>query len=82
MDAETMEYIDKKIGEKNMSGDLGASQAATLALLADTSRAGRGGYFGGGYGEGGGAGIMFPGNSMLAAGAHADGTAVKTSTLR
>ncbi len=34
------------------AGSVGASDAAVLALLADTSRAGRGGW-GGGYGEGG-----------------------------
>lgn len=38
---------------------------------------GFGGY-GAGYGFGGGQG-MYPGNSMLAAGAHADGTALKTA---
>lgn len=63
--------------EYNMSGELGATQAATLALLSDTARAGNRGY-GYGGGEGGfGGGMMFPGNSMLAAGAHADGTATK-----
>ncbi|MEE9573501.1 MAG: hypothetical protein V3W20_10665 [Candidatus Neomarinimicrobiota bacterium] len=36
------------------NGGLNANTAATLALLADTSRAGRGGMYGGGYGEGGG----------------------------
>ncbi|KKK93586.1 hypothetical protein LCGC14_2691420 [marine sediment metagenome] len=36
-------------------GNVGAADAAVLALLADTSRAGRGGMFGGGFGgEGGG----------------------------
>lgn len=46
----------------NMSnyGGVGASDAAVLALLADTSRAGRGGGYGGGYGEGGGYGGYGP----------------------
>jgi hypothetical protein len=58
---------------------INTESAAVLALLADTSRAGRGGggNFLGGGGEGGGYGMMFPGNSVLAAGAHADGTATK-----
>ena len=43
--------------DNEMAGSVGASDAAVLALLADTSRAGRGGgMYGGGYGEGGGYG--------------------------
>ena len=56
-----------------MNGDIGTGTAATLALLADTSRAGNrnGGIFGGG-GEGGGVGF-------LGAEAIANGTATKES---
>lgn len=69
------------------SGSIGASDAATLALLYG------GGYGGGGYGRGGGigvgyggggygghgGGVGYPGNSVLAAGVHADGTPIKTA---
>lgn len=53
----------------NENGGVSNNDAATLALFS-------GGY--GGIGVGG-RGNMYPGNSMLAAGAHADGTAVKAA---
>ena len=61
-------------------GNIDASSAGTYALLLDTLRAGRGS--GGGYGYGGGEGGyggygLHAGNSVLAARAHADGTAIK-----
>ena len=64
-------------------GKVGASDAATLALLYGGGGyggyGGRGGGIGVGYGGGGygGGGILYPGNSVLAAEAHANGTAVK-----
>ncbi len=69
--------MTEKNEDYDMDGAVGATQAATLALLTDTARAGNRGYGVGIGGEGGGYGMMFPGNSMLAANAHADGTAVK-----
>ena len=68
---------EEKTGEKDMA--VTTDTAGVLALLADTSRAGRGGGYGGFGGEGGVGSMMFAGNSTLAAGAHADGTAVKTA---
>ena len=68
--------VEEKTGEDNMA--VTTDTAGVLALLADTSRAGRGGY-GGFGGEGGYGNMMLAGNSTLAAGAHADGTAVKTA---
>lgn len=66
------------------NGSIGASDAATLALLYGGGGGGYGGYgrgggIGVGYGGGGygGGGMLYPGNSVLAAEAHANGTSVK-----
>lgn len=65
------------------AGSIGASDAATLALLYGGGGGyggyGRGGGIGVGYGGGGGygGGMLHAGNSVLAAGAHADGTPIK-----
>ena len=70
--------VEEKTGDEDMA--VTTDTAGVLALLADTNRAGRGnGVWGSGGGEGGIGSMMFPGNSVLAAGAHADGTAVKTA---
>lgn len=51
-------------GDNDMNGEIGANTAATLALLTDTARAGRGGI-GVGGGEGGFYGGQFSGLSTI-----------------
>lgn len=59
----------------NGNSGLHNSDVATLALLQNASYGPRGGYWGGVYPHGHGAGVGYPGNSTLAAMAHANGTA-------
>lgn len=70
-----MNLIENDKESKNMdSNSLNATEIAVGSLLAN-----RGGYGNYGGAWGGGTGMMYAGNSVLAADAHANGTATKTA---
>lgn len=72
-----MEHDEKENNMNSGYGAIGASDAAVLALLADTSRAGRGG----GYGGGGYGGEGYGGYGYGSAFANLSSNAVRTNSV-